>query len=186
MTPFIRAKLDRRPSVSDDARPFASRGQGSSWPTTGSPGSIIGSNSQSRPPAPYISSNATPGQANSPEKIYHHPSPTSHAQLSPTKPNLVLPSPSVSPDVPSADASPMTSDTGVTGLDNNRSCTHTSVAPVGKPPQAPATWIPRTLREFEEAYAPTYMRIERFLQDVENNKYARVGLTPEMLKQIKP
>jgi hypothetical protein len=60
------------------------------------------------------------------------------------------------------------------------------VAPVGNPPQAAAPRIPHSLSEFEEAYAPAYERIERFLKDVESNKYVHVGLTPEMLKQIKP
>lgn len=46
--------------------------------------------------------------------------------------------------------------------------------------------VPRTLRELEEAYAPTYARIERFLEDVGRGKYARVGLTPEMLNESKP
>jgi hypothetical protein len=57
------------------------------------------------------------------------------------------------------------------------------------PAQAPADpplAIPRTLREFEEAYAPTYARIERFLQSVERGHCAHIGLTPEMLKAIQP
>jgi hypothetical protein len=44
---------------------------------------------------------------------------------------------------------------------------------------------PCTLREFEEAYAPTSARIERFLRNVERGKFAHIGLTPEMLKKIK-
>jgi len=55
-----------------------------------------------------------------------------------------------------------------------------------KPPGATTSAVPRTLRELEEAYAPTYARIERFLEDVGRGKYARVGLTPEMLNEIKP
>ena len=60
-------------------------------------------------------------------------------------------------------------------------------APAGaapsKPPQASASPAPRTLRDFEEAYAPTYARIEQFLRNVERGKYAHIGLTPEMLKE---
>ena len=55
-----------------------------------------------------------------------------------------------------------------------------------KPPGAIASAVPRTLRELEEAYGPTYARIERFLQDVSRGQYTHVGLTPEMLKEVKP
>jgi hypothetical protein len=165
MTPFIRAKL-HRPSI--DTSSFASREHGSSWPA--SPASLIESNSPSRSPVLHISSNATHSQANSPLTT----SPTSHVQLTPVSPSSS--SPSTSPNVHTRSGTKQ----------ELRNRTQASVAPVGKPPQAAAPRIPRTLSEFEEAYAPTYARIERFLKDVECNKYAHVGLTPEMLKQIKP
>ena len=178
MTPFIRDQLHRRLSV--NTRLVASGEHESGWPT--SPSSITGSKPQLRP---HISSNATPSQANSPVTAYL-PSPTSpHVQLYPMKSTPISPSfptPSASTNVPSADASPMKSDT----RHEDKSRSQARVASVKKPPQAPAPRTPRTLREFEEAYAPTYARIERFLRDVECNKYARVGLTPEMLKQVKP
>jgi hypothetical protein len=162
MTPFIRTKLHHRPTI--DTSSLASREHQSSW--LASPASLIESNSPSRRP-----SNATHSQVNSPVAT----SPTSHAQLSPTKPTPISPSsssPSASPNVHTRQ--------------EHRSRTHTSVAPVGNPPQAAAPRIPHSLSEFEEAYAPAYERIERFLKDVESNKYVHVGLTPEMLKQIKP
>ena len=175
MTPFIHEQLRCRPSVNTNL--VASCGHVYGWPT-----SI--SDSQSRPQALRISSNAPPSEANSPMTAYL-PSPTSpRMQLSPTKLIPVSPlssPPSASTNVSPAVTSPITSDT----RQEDEIRTHASVAPVGEPPQAPAPRTPRTLRDFEEAYAPTYARIERFLQDVECNKYAHVGLTPEMLQQVK-
>jgi hypothetical protein len=187
MTPFIRAKMDRRESL--DTGHFTPGEREPNSPI--SPGPMIESNPPSRRPAPPISPNATPQQANTPMTT-SFPSPVSHIQRSPTKPTLaspLSPSQSARPDAPSAPSSSGTSNTRPEG--RSRTGTHASgsVASVGKPsPQAPgpATRIPRTLREFEEAYAPTYARIERFLRDVESNKLAHVGLTPEMLKQINP
>jgi hypothetical protein len=187
MTPFIRAKMGRRESL--DAGSFAPGEYEPNSPI--SPRSTVESNSLSRRPSLHISPNATPRQANSPVTTCF-PSPVSHIQRSPTKPTLVSPlSPpqSTRPNAPSAASSPRTSNTRREG--RNRTGTHasSSAASIGKPyPQAPglATRTPRTLREFEEAYAPTYARIERFLRDVESNKLAHVGLTPEMLKQIDP
>ncbi|KAI0300427.1 hypothetical protein B0F90DRAFT_409777 [Multifurca ochricompacta] len=49
--------------------------------------------------------------------------------------------------------------------------------------QSPAR-TPRTLRDLDEAYGSTYTRIERFLQNTRRGQYARIGLTPEMLKDI--
>ena len=175
MTPFIREQLHRRPSVNTNL--VASCEHEFGWPTSPR-------NSQSRPQALHISSNVPPSQANSPVTTYL-PSPTSpRMQLSPTKSIPVSPSsppPSTSTNVPPAVTGPMTFDT----RQEDKSRTHASAARVENPPQAPALRTPRTLRDFEEAYAPTYARIERFLRDVECNKYARVGLTPEMLKQVR-
>ena len=175
MTPFIREQLHRRPSVNTNLVPSCEHSYG--WPSSPR-------NSQLRPQALHISSNAPPSQANSPVTAYL-PSPTSpRMQLSPTKPIPVSPlssPPSASTNVSLAVTSPITSYT----RQEYESRTHVSVALVGKPPQAPAPRTPRTLREFEEAYAPTYARIEGFFRDVECNKYARVGLTPEMLQQVK-
>jgi hypothetical protein len=189
MTPFIRAKMGRRESL--DTGPFAPGEHKPNSPT--SPGPMIESNSPSCRPALHISPNATPRQVNSPLTTYF-PSPVSHIQRSPTKRTLPVvssplsPSQSTRPNAPSAASSPRTSNTRQEG--RSRTGTHASSGvAVGNPsPQVPepATRTPRTLREFEEAYAPTYARIERFLRDVESNKLARVGLTPEMLKQINP
>jgi hypothetical protein len=184
MTPFIRTKMGRRESL--DEGPLA---QGEHEPNSPiSPGPVIESNPLPRRPALNISPNATPRQADSPVTTYF-PSPISHIQRSPPKPTLVSPlSPSQStrPNASSAASSSRTSDTRLQG----RSHTGTrNVASAEKPfPQAPvpATRAPRTLREFEEAYAPTYAKIERFLRAVESNKLTHVGLTPEMLKHINP
>ena len=176
MTPFIRSKMGRRESL--DKGPFAPGEHEPNSPV--SPGPMIESNSLLRRPALHISPNATPRQANSPVTPYF-PSPVSYIQRSPTKPTLVSPlSPSQSTrtNAPSAAFSPRTSVTRQQGW--NHTGTHASSAP------GPATRTPRTLREFEEAYAPTYARIERFLRAVESNKLTHVGLTPEMLKHINP
>ena len=167
MTPFIRAKLHNRPTI--ETTSFASREHRPSLPA--SPASIVESNS----PILHVSSNTTHSQANSPVTT----SPTSHVQQCPTKPTPISPS-------SSSPSAPPNVHTGSDTRQEHRSRTHASVAPVGCSPQAAAPRIPRTLSEFEEAYAPTYERIERFLKDVESNKYAHVGLTPEMLKQIRP
>ncbi len=184
MTPFIRAKMGRRESL--DKGPFAPGEHEPNSPI--SPGPVIESNSPTCRPALHISPNAAPPQANSPVTTYF-PSPVSYIQ--PTKPTLVSPlSPSQSTrtNAPSAPSSPRSSNTRQQG--RSRTGTHaSSVASAGKPSlqaPGPATRTPRTLREFEEAYAPTYARIERFLRDVESNKLTHIGLTPEMLKQIKP
>jgi hypothetical protein len=180
MTPFIRAKMGRRESL--DTSSFAAGEHEPNSPTT--PGPMIESSLSSRQPALHISPNATPAQTNSPVTTYF-PSPVSQIQRSPTKPTLVSPSRPTRSNPPSVASSPTTSNTRQEGRRHGSS----SVASVEKPsPQAPepATRPPRTLREFEEAYAPTYARIERFLRDVESNKLAHIGLTPEMLKQINP
>lgn len=188
MTPFIRAKMGRRESL--DTGPFAAGEHEPNSPI--SPGPMIESNSLSHRPSLHISPNATPRQTNSPVTTTYFPSPVSHMQRSPTKPTLVSPlSPSQStrPNAPSASSSPRTSNTRQEGRSRTGTHASSSVASIGKPyPQAPgpATRTPRTLREFEEAYAPTYARIERFLRNVESNKLTHVGLTPEMLKQINP
>jgi hypothetical protein len=179
MTPFIRAKMGRRESL--DTGPFAAGEHEPNSPI--SPGPMIESNSLSRRPSLHISPNATPRQTNSPVTTTYFSSPVSHIQRSPTKPTLVSPlSPSQStlPNAPSASSSPRSSNTRQEGRSLTGTHASSSVAP------GPATRTPRTLREFEEAYAPTYARIERFLRNVESNKLTHVGLTPEMLKQINP
>ncbi|KAN0125748.1 hypothetical protein V8E52_000955 [Russula decolorans] len=184
MTPFIRAKMGHRESIATD--PFAPGKHEPNSPI--SPGAMIESKSLSHRPSLHISPNATPRQVNSPMIT----SPVSHIQRSPTKPTLASPlSPSQSTrlNAPSAASSPRTSNTRQEGKSLTGTHASSSAASAGKPsPQAPgpATRTPRTLREFEEAYAPTYARIERFLRDVESNKLAHVGLTPEMLKRISP
>jgi hypothetical protein len=186
MTPFIRAKMGRRESLGQ------ARGDSEYEPNSPiSPGSMVESNSLSCRPSLHISVNATPRQANSPVTTYF-PSPVSHIQQSPTKPTLVSPlSPSqpTRPNAPSAASSPRTSNARQQGRSRTGTHASSSAASVGKPSRQaprPATRTPRTLCEFEEAYAPTYARIERFLRDVESNKLTHIGLTPEMLKQINP
>jgi len=188
MTPFIRAKMGRRESL--DSGPVAPGEHEPNSPI--SPGPTIESNSPSRRPALHISPNVTPQQADSPVTT-HFPTPVSHIQRSPAKPTPVsplLPSQSTLPNVSSAVSIPRTSNnTSQEGRSRIGTHARSSAASIGKGkpyPPAPglATRTPRTLREFEEAYAPTYARIERFLRDVESNKLAHVGLTPEMLKQI--
>lgn len=187
MTPFIRAKMDRRESL--DAGPFTPGEHEPNSPII--PGPMIESNSLSHRPSLHISPNTTPRKANSPVTT-HFPSPISRIQRTPMKPTLVSPlSPSQStrPNAPSEASSPTTSNPGQEGRDRTGTHPSSSVASVGKSyPQALglATRTPRTLREFEEAYAPTYARIARFLRDVESNKLAHVGLTPEMLKKVNP
>lgn len=184
MTPFIRAKMDRQKSL--DTGHFTPGEHEPNSPI--SPGPTVESNSLSPPPALQISPNATPQQVNSPVTTYF-PSPVSG---SPTEPTLASPLSSsqfTRPDVPAATSSSRMSNTRQEGGSRIGMHASSSVASVGKPsPQAPgpATRAPRTLHEFEEAYAPTYARIERFLRDVEANKFAHVGLTPEMLKRINP
>ena len=163
MTPFIRAKMVRRESL--DKGPFdpGEHEPGSSI----KPGPMTESNPPPRRPALHISPNATPRQAKSP----------------------ISPSQSTRPNAPSAASSPRASNTRQEGRSRTGTRASGSVASVGKPysqTPGPATRSPRTPREFDEAYAPTYARIERFLRDVESNKLAHVGLTPEMLKQINP
>jgi hypothetical protein len=184
MTPFIRAKMVRQKSL--DTGHFTPGEHELNSPI--SLGPTVKSNSLSPRPALQISPNATPQQVNSPVTTYF-PSPVSRSPTEPTLASSLSPSRFARPNAPAATSSSRTSITRQE--DRSRTGTHTSssVASVGKPsPQAPgpAPWAPRTLREFEEAYAPTYARIERFLQDVESNKFAHVGLTPEMLKRINP
>ncbi len=183
MTPFIRAKMGRRESL--DTGPIASGKYEPNSPT--SPVSLIESNSPSRTPALRISTDATPRQANSPDL----PSPTSHLRRSPKKPSPDSPSSPLSsaPNAPPSDASPKTFNTRQEDRSHTGAHGSTSVASVEEPLRqapGPATRIPRTLREFEEAYALTSARIERFLRNVESNKLVHVGLTPEMLKQTRP
>ena len=143
------------------------------------PGSILESHLPSSPPL-HIPSSMSPHQTNS-LMISHLSSPPSE-KLSHAKPIQRLP-PKLSalPNTPSGDTNRMTLGTG----QETRSPGLASAAAV-KRPDAIASAGPRTLRELEDAYAPTYARIERFLQDVGRGKYARVGLTPEMLKEVKP
>lgn len=187
MTPFIRAKMGRRESL--DQGSFSS-GYSEHEPNSPiSQGPVIKSNSLSHRPSLRISPNATPRQANSPVTTYF-PSPVSHIQESLTTPTLVSPlstSQPTRPNAPSAASSPRTSDARQQGRSRTGTHAGSSAALVGKPSQQaprPATRAPRTLREFEEAYAPTYARIDRFLRDVESSKLTHIGLTPEMLKQI--
>ena len=187
MMPFIQAKMGRQESL--DTGPFSLGKHEPNSPI--SPAPMIESNSLPRQPTLHISPNVTPRQVNSPMATYF-PSPVSHIQRSPTKPTLaspLSPSQSTRPNASSAASSPRTSHTRREGRSRTGTHASSSVASLGKPyPQAsgPATRTPRTLREFEEAYAPIYARIERFLRNVESNKLAHVGLTPEMLKQINP
>ncbi|KAI0295292.1 hypothetical protein BC826DRAFT_291938 [Russula brevipes] len=113
----------------------------------------------------------------------HLPSPPPHDQRpSHAKPALVSPpSPPGPQNVPSEDPRPTRQDDRLHALTN-------AAAPKmpAQAPAAPPLPIPRTLREFEEAYAPTYARIELFLQRVERGHCAHIGLTPEMLKAIQP
>ena len=141
------------------------------------PGSVLESHLASSPPL-HIPSNMPPHQANS--LMMSHLSSPPRERLSHAKPIQRSPqTSSVLPNTPSGDTGRMTLGTGIgsPGL--------ASAAAV-KPPGAIASAVPRTLRELEEAYGPTYARIERFLQDVGRGKYTQVGLTPEMLKEVKP
>lgn len=175
-TPFVHAQMHHQPSVDASPSAFVEHGSGG----LRSAGFMLGSYLQS-PISPLCGlPSTTPHQTNS-LATTHLPSP-SHDQLFHAQPIQLLP-PSLSrlSIMPSGNPGRVTSGTG----QKNRSRPLASAVPV-KPPQADGPPIPRTLRQFEEAYAPTYARFERFLQDVGRGKCAHVGLTPEMLNEIKP
>jgi len=177
--PFIRALVNRRLSV--NSGPFPSLQHEPESPH--SPVTAIETHYRTRPPPLHILSNPSPSQTNPPLWTYL-PSPPPHYPVSPAKPTHVSP-PSLSarPNVPSPSRDIMFP---TTTSDTEKGRTN-RVAPT-MPPQSPASAprVPRTLREFEEAYAPTYARIGRFLLNVERGNCAHVGLTPEMLRAIKP
>ncbi|KAI0002293.1 hypothetical protein BJV74DRAFT_47019 [Russula compacta] len=186
-TPFARAQMHSRPSI-DTMSPLVSGGEHRfSWPH--SPGSITSIfdsylHPHTSSPLRTTSNSAPSSQANTPVVTTHFPSPPSpeHLSRSPAKPTQFSPSSlSALPTMlsSSGDASSTTPNTGQE--DSGRALA--GAAP-SKPPQASASPAPRTLREFEEAYAPTYARIEQFLRNVERGKYAHIGLTPEMLKEL--
>ena len=162
--PFIHAQMHSQPPA--DTSPSTSGGHILGCPI---PGSVLESHLPSSPPL-RIPSNMSPHQTNS--HMIPLPSSPPHEKLSHAKPIQRLP-PTLSAlqNTPSGDTDRMT-----------LGASAAAVKPLG----AITSAVPRTLREFEDAYAPTYARIERFLQDVGRGKYAHVGLSPEMLHEIKP
>jgi len=176
-TPLFPSQMHPHPPSPLDTIPSAPDERVSGWPT--SPGSTP--KSYLRSPPPHVSPNTSPHQAHA-LAISHLASPP-HDRLCHAKPIQRLPaSPSALPNTPSgvADAGRMTS---VIGQEKSTPALASAAAPV-KPAAADASPGPRTLRELEEAYAPTYARIERFLENVRRGKCAHVGLTPEMLNEI--
>ena len=173
--PLIHAQMHHQP-LADTSPTSSGRLVPGCHPT---PGSVLESHLPSSPPL-HIPSNMSPHQTNS--LMISHLSSPPREKLSHAKPIQRLP-PTLSalPNTPSGDTNRMTLGTG----QETRSPGLASAAVV-KPPGASSSAAPRTLRELEDAYAPTYARIDRFLQDVGRGKYARVGLTPEMLKEVKP
>ena len=178
-TPLVCSQMHSHPPSPLDTIPSASGARASGWPP--SPGSTT-PKSYLRSPPLHVSSNTSLYQANA-MSITHLASPP-HDRLAHAKPIQRFPaSSSALPNTPSevADAGRMTS---VIGQENNPTPALASAAAPAKPAVTDASPGPRTLREFEEAYASTYARIERFLQDVRCGKCAHIGLTPEMLNEI--
>lgn len=177
-TPLVPSQMQSHLPSPVDTTPSASGESVSGWPT--SPGSTP--KSYLRSPPLHVSPNTSPPHQANALAITHLPSPP-HDRLCHAKPIQRLPaSSSALPNTPSgvADAGQMTS---VIGQENSTPALASAAAPV-KPAAAHASPCPRTLREFEEAYAPTYARIERFLQNVRRGRCAHVGLTPELLNEI--
>jgi len=166
--PLIHAQMRHQPPA--DTSPSTSGGLVPGCPPI--PESVLESRFPSSPPLHIHRTNSL--------MISHLSSP--HEKLSNVKPIQRLP-PTLSAlqSTPSGDTDRMNAGAG----QEIRSPGLASAAAV-KPPGATTSAVPRTLCELEEAYAPTYARIERFLEDVGRGKYARVGLTPEMLNESKP
>ncbi|KAH9965424.1 hypothetical protein BC827DRAFT_1184598 [Russula dissimulans] len=176
---FVRALVNRRPSINTGSFPSL-QGEPES---PHSPVTTTESHSRTRPPPLHTLSHLAPIQANSPVRT-HLPSPPPHHPVSPAKPTHVSPpSPSARPSVPSPSR-----DVSFPTMTSRTQKDRRNRAAPKKSPRSPASAprVPHTLREFEEAYAPTYARFEWFLQNVERGNCVHVGLTPEMLKSIKP
>jgi hypothetical protein len=149
-----------------------------------SPTSAISPHLQSRPlqgPSNMSPTQASPRGQHSPS-TKHLTSPPLHEQLSHLEPTNLLP-PS-SPNLPDVLTEASLSRLGVRQRQPIRSGAPATSLSARQLPSLPPIPTPRTLRDFEEAYAPTYARIERFLRNVERGKLAHIGLTPEMLKKI--
>jgi hypothetical protein len=183
-TPLFPSLMHSHPPSPLDAIPSASGERVSGWPT--SPGSTPKSYLQS--PPLHVSPNTSPSHQANALAITDLASPP-HDRLCHAKPIQRLPaSPSALPNAPSgvvdADAGRMTSVIGQENSTPALATTGSTAAPVKPAAAADASSGPRTLRELEEAYAPTYARIERFLQAVRRGRCAHVGLTPEILNEI--
>jgi hypothetical protein len=168
------------PSV--DTSYIASGGQGVIFPP--SPASTISPHFQSCPL--QGSSNMSPTHANlcgrhSPEspRIKHPPTTSLHERLFSVKPTQLSSTAPSNPSEVLTEASlsrlggrkQIGSGAPITSLTGRLTSSLLSIP------------TPRTLREFEKAYAPTYTRIERFLHNVERGKFVHIGLTPDMLKK---
>jgi hypothetical protein len=177
-TPIVRSQMSPQSPLDAISSPSSSRASG----CPPSPLAAYTLESYFRSPL-GVSPNTTPIHIQANSVAITHISSSPHDRLSHAKPiQRIPPSSTALPTTPSGsgDAGRMTSEIG----QENSAPALASVATPIKPAAADASPIPCTLREFEEAYAPTYARIERFLQDVRRGKCAHVGLTPEMLNQI--
>jgi hypothetical protein len=172
--PPIHAQMRHQPPA--NTSPSTSSGLVPGCPPIPEP--VLESHFPSSPPL-HIPSNMSPHRTNS--LMISHLSSPPHEKLSHVKPIQRLPpTRSALQSTPSGDTDGINAGAG----QEIRSPGLASAAAVRPPGTTSA--VPRTLRELEEAYAPTYARIERFLEDVGRGKYARVGLTPEMLNESKP
>lgn len=144
------------------------------WPP--SPMSAISPRSQSRPR--QGSSNSSQPQLDSPT-ISYLPSPPLHERSSnATSSQPSRTSPSDPPNVPTKQAGP-----SKPGLRQPVESDAPETSLSARLPPLPPIPTPRTLRELDEAYAPTYAKIERILQNVERGKFVHLGLIPEMLRK---
>ncbi|KAI0250075.1 hypothetical protein BJV78DRAFT_619349 [Lactifluus subvellereus] len=169
------------PSAVDTSSGAIGRGE-VSWPL--SPMSAISPHSPSRP----LQGSSNPSQAQLDLRGRHSPtinllpSPPPHERPSNAKPNqLSRTSPSDLPNV-------LTEQAGLSKLGPRQ--LFRSGAPERSLsallPSLPPIPTPRTLHELDEAYGPTYARVERILQNIERGKFAHIGLTPEVLKKTGP
>ena len=178
--PVFAHKYHRHHLPSVDTNYIASGGQGVKFPP--SPASIISPHFQSC----ALRGSLSPTHANrcgrhSPEspRVIHLPTPSLHERLFSVKPNQL------SSTLPS-DPSEVLTEASLSRLGGRKQIG--SGAPITSLSEhlsssSPSISTPRTLREFDEAYAPTHARIERFLHNVERGKLAHIGLTPDMLKK---
>jgi hypothetical protein len=180
--PLVAHKYYRHHPLSVDTNHVASGGQGVNLPP--SPASTISPHFPSC--ALQGSSNMSPTHANlrgrhSPEplRVKHLPASSLHERLFSVKLSQLS-------STPPSDPSEVLTEPSLSRLGKRKQIgSSASIAPLSAhmPSSSPSIPAPRTLREFEEAYAPTHARIERFLHNVERGKFAHIGLTPDMLKK---